>query len=166
MRLALALCFLTTSALAQVCAATPEAAARATIGTPAAASTGPYRVADLQVDPVLKRAWLRIVRCDDATAPAVLVPIAALLHGNADAPASPAHIASSTPRIIHAGDAVHAVLVTASLNMTLDATADQPGAVGDVISLTLRRRAGQPADEPEHRIRGTVRADKTVEVQP
>lgn len=168
MRFALALCFIAANAYGQGCAATPEDAARAAIGAAASGPASGYRVADVQVDPVMKRVWMRVVRCEDASAPAVLVPVSAPLHGSAS-PVLPVVLSApvaAPPTVIRAGDAVQAILATSALHMTLNATANQAGGVGDVISLTLKRRPGQPADEPDHRIRGTVRADKTVEVQP
>ena len=168
MRLAIALCLMAGQAFGQGCAASPEAAARAAIGSAGTSSTTGYRVDEVQVDTVLKRVWMRVIRCDDASAPAVLVPVAAPLGSSAAQLPQVASLQAvkASPMVIRGGDPVQAILTTSAVHMTLDATSDQAGAVGDVILLTLKPRTGQPVDEPAHRIRGIVRADKTVEVQP
>jgi hypothetical protein len=190
--------------LAQGCAATPEAAAQSALGVVRVSSSAGagFRVQDVQVDPVLHRVWVRVRRCDNASAPAVLVPLQAPVNSPVAAPqlgnapqASPTLVAglqtlssapttssaasaiSSAPAatflaaaapvmIVHAGDPVHVVFASSEIHMELEATANQQGAIGDTIQVTLKRRPTQAADEPEHRMRGTVRADHSIEVQP
>ncbi len=152
---------------AERCAATPEAAAKSAIGTRTEESPagGGYRVDEVQVDTVLHRAWVRVVRCGDSSVPAVLVPISAPMHrvGLASA-AGPALL--PPPVVIHFGDVVRAIYNSASVRMEMDAVAMQQGSVGETIALTLKRRDDKSADEPEQRIHGIVRADKIVEVTP
>ncbi len=171
--------------MAETCAATPEAAARAALGgsSLAAVSAVGYRVEDVQVDSVLRRVWVRVVHCDDALAPAILIPFVVPLHMVANTtdsvvPATTVRLASSSsvmhaaanvipaaPIVIHFGDAVRAVFASTAVHMELDAVADQQGRVGETIALTVKR-SDRSLDEPEHRIHGIVRADKTVEVTP
>ena len=180
---------------AQGCAATPEAAAQTALGggvVRVSSSGGAgFRVQDVQLDPVLRRVWVRVRRCDKASAPAVLVPLLApvnspmqtvalqvaapvsaaglqVLPSAATNSSAEAVVSLAAPRImlVHAGDAVRVVFTSSAVHMELEATANQQGAVGDTVQVTLKRRANQPPDEPEHRMRGTVRADKSIEVQP
>jgi hypothetical protein len=189
--------------LAQGCAATPEAAAQSALGAvrvSSGAGAG-FRVQDVQIDPVLHRIWVRVRRCDNASAPAVLVPLQAPVNNPVAAPqlvaqqVSPVLVAglqtlSSAPTtlsampavsltptatlapaappvmVVHPGDSVHLVFASSAIHMELEATANQQGAVGDTIQVTLKRRPSQAPDEPEHRMRGTVRADHSIEVQP
>lgn len=179
---------------AQGCAATPEVAAQSAFreAVPGVSSnTGAgYRVQDVQVDSVLRRAWVRVRRCDDAAAPAILVPLLAPVDGpllmGSSLPSAPQHLVASlqmstsapavlsartsavlpTVVMVRAGEAVRAVFNSHAIHMDLEATANQAGAEGDTIQLTLKRRTNQTPDGPEQKMRGIVRADKSVEVQP
>ena len=181
--------------LAQGCAATPEAAAQAALGgvvirVSSSAGAG-FHVQDVQVDPVLRRVWVRVRRCDNASAPAVLVPLLApvnspmqtvalqvaeqvnaagwqALSSAATKSSADTVVPLAAPRImlVHPGDTVRVVLASSAVHMELEATANQQGAIGDTVQVTLKRRTNQPPDEPEHRMLGTVRADKSIEVQP
>jgi len=68
--------------------------------------------------------------------------------------------------VVHAGDPVRAVFVSTTTHMELQARALQSGREGQVIPLIVKRTVNTGADEPEQRIRGTVRADGMVEVIP
>ena len=174
---------------AQACSATPEAAAKSALGGSVAYVAGGagFRLQDLQLDPVLRRAWARVRRCDDAAAPALLVPVPAPSQQTASMSVAGLHLATTTtltvvasppialntspPKtppvmLLHSGDTVRVVFDSSAVHMALEATANQQGGVGDTIQLTLKHRTAQAVDEPEHRIHGIVRADKTVEVQP
>ncbi len=160
---------------AQLCAATPEAAAQSAIGTGAPAAAGGsasgYRVQDVQVDAVMHRVWVRVSHCDDPSQPLVLVPMRATLAsgtpvtqssspntlGQQRTIASPVQIAA-----IHAGDAVKIFFASQSVQMEIEGTADTQAAIGEGVSVTLKRMR----DEPPHRIRGVLRADHRVEVEP
>ncbi|MEZ2345964.1 hypothetical protein [Terriglobus sp. RCC_193] len=159
------------------CAATPEMAAKAALGGHASGSEGNagYRLEEVEVDPVLRRAWMRVRRCDMPNAPAVLVPISAPVRMAAsitpDAQPKDVAIERLAPEVSHqilvqAGQSVHAFFTSPVMHMEVAAQALQPGSAGQTISLLLKRRPGAPADEPEHRIRGMVRADGSVEVTP
>ena len=174
------LLFAAAAADGQGCAATPEAAAIAIIGAavaaPAAAGSG-YRVQDVQTDPTMHRAWVRVSRCGDASAPLILVPLRTNLAGGAQSPqlalltvsaasqdiavSHPATVVAS-PVAVHAGDAVTAVFVSSNVHMELDATADGQAPIGGPVEITLMRRG----DEPAHRMHGVLRAPGRVEVQP
>ena len=164
---------------AQECAATPEAAA-ASIIAPAVAyavDAGGYRVQDVQADPMTHRLWVRVSRCDDLSAPLILVPVRANLAGGAP-PLQPAPLTSSAassatsmgntqvhvpaPMAVHGGDAVKAVFTSSNVRMEMDAIATGQAAMGGVVEIMLARRG----DEPAHRMRGVLRAPGRVEVQP
>lgn len=168
MRAALLLLLLVRAAAGQACYVSPEAAARSVVGTGHTEPEGDFRAAGVQVDAVMKRVWIRVARCSNASAPAVLVPVSVPLAApEATAPVHDLPTAKPTPKpLLHPGDPVQAVYETSTTHMILEATANSTAGVGDRITLTLNRRPGQPPDEPEHRIIGTVRADRTVEVQP
>jgi hypothetical protein len=152
-------------------------AAKAAFGENANGKAGSegYRLEDVEVDTVLHRAWIRVRRCDMPNAPTVLVPLFAPLRMAASVATSapPKDISPerrmpevAPPILIQAGQAVHAFFASSVMRMEVEAQAMQPGSAGQTISLLLKRRPGAPADEPEHRIRGMVRADGTVEVTP
>lgn len=168
-------CCLTPALLLAECAATPEMAAKTAFSAHASGegNTG-YRLEDVEVDPVLRRAWVRVRRCDMPNAPTVLVPISAPLRiATTVTAAAPKDVAIgryapevSHPIVVQAGQPVHAFFISPVMHMEVEAQAMQSGSAGQTISLLLKRSPGVPADEPEHRIRGTVRADGSVEVTP
>jgi len=193
----LILLLIATDLKAQKCAPTPKGAALASLGDSQAASnaqaversSGGYRALDLYVDPVLRRAWIRVVHCADVAISPILVPIAVPLRSasgavqprgqNAVSSISstdlstkpPQDVSLNTPRplsptLVHVGDAVRVVYISALVRMELEAVARQPGRAGDVIDLTLKRKPGEALNEPEHRIHGMVHADGTIEVTP
>lgn len=168
MRAALLMLLTPQIAAGQACYSTPEAAARSVIGAMHEDATGRFRPAGVQVDVVMKRVWIRVVQCSDGSAPPVLVPVSVPLVTSEEA--VPRHdVSTSRPPshpILHPGDSVQAIFSTATTHMTLEASVNAAAGIGDTVSLTLKRRPGQPLHEPEHRIRGIVRADGTVEVQP
>ncbi len=154
------------------CAVTPEAAVHSAIGqsSPAVlqvADTG-YRVQDVQVDAITHRVWIRVSHCGDTSSPLVLVPLqAALVTGG---PLPTVHEAEQTAlanapvqvAAVHAGDAVKVFFASQSVQMEMEGRADSQAAVGGMMDVTLKQRG----DEPPHRIRGVLRADHRVEVQP
>ncbi len=164
---------------AQGCAPTPEAAVQGAIGSVAqlagsTSGTG-YRVQDVQVDTVLHRVWVRVSHCGDTGQPLVMVPLrAALAWGPqpggqapyASAPGLPAeqHFSPAPVQMaaVHPGDAVKVFFASESVRMEIEGTADTQAALGEGMSVTLKRRG----DEPPHRIRGVLRADHRVEVEP
>lgn len=169
-------CLLPVSLVAE-CAPTPEMAARAALGenTNSSAGNSGYRLENVEVDTVLRRAWVRVRRCDMPDAPAVLVPISAPLRmANSVASNSEAKNVATDRRMVDAphpiliqpGQSVHAVFISSVMHMEVEAWAMEAGSAGKTISLVLKRNPGTPGDEPEHRIRGTVRADGSVEVTP
>jgi hypothetical protein len=169
----------------QVCAATPEAAAE---GSLVAGKTMPsragYRMQDVQVDRLTGQAWIRVRRCDSDSAPTVLVPLRATLADaaslarmnegvEAGLPSSSNSIFTSAIRqtplaavskviAVHAGEIVRVVLLSAVVHMELEGVALQQASTGDSIDVMLHRTGY----EPGQRIRGTLRADHTVEAQP
>lgn len=168
---------------AQTCLPTPEEAAQSALASAAPAggrATG-FRVQDLQLDPVMRQVWVRVVRCESPGAPLILVPFHASLasvpvtnRGKSDAllPAVTGIIVvgNASPLVplvpprtlaVHAGDPVLVTFASAVVNMELQGTADQAAALGDTVAVSLRRRG----DEPLHRMRGILRADHRVEVQ-
>lgn len=169
-------CWIPASLVAE-CAATPVMAAKTAFGelvSGGSGSTG-YRLEDVEVDPVLQRAWVRVRRCEMPNAPAVLVPISAPLRiatsigaisSSKDAAIERRVSEFSRPIVIQAGQFVHAFFISPVMHMEVEAQAMQSGSVGQTISLLVKRSPGAPADEPEHRIRGMVRADGFVEVTP
>jgi hypothetical protein len=146
----------------------------------------------VQVDPVLHRSWVRVHRCDDTSGIAFLIPSAEPhapeLQIAAEDGAAPnemprsaalqettpllkaqtsAAVARSAPQIlVHAGDSVRAIFDSGNVHMSLEATVEQAGAPGDSVRLTLKRRTNQAPDELPQRMRGTLRADRSVEVHP
>lgn len=173
----LTLCCWIPALLVAECAATPEMAAKAVFGERASSSEGNtgYRLEDVEVDPVLRRAWVRVRRCDMPNAPAVLVLISAPLRMAASVTgmATSTNVANerpmpaiSQPILVQAGQSVHAFFVSPVMHMEVEAQAMQSGSAGQTIALLLKRNPAAPADEPEHRIRGMVRADGSVEVTP
>lgn len=172
----MACCWIPASLVAE-CAATPVMAAKAAFGEPVSGGEGNtgYRLENVEVDLVLQRVWVRVRRCDMPKAPAVLVPISAPLRiaaSVADSASSRDGVSErrvtevSHPILIQAGQSVHAFFISSVMHMEVEAQAMQAGSVGQTISLLLERSPGAPADEPEHRIRGMVRADGSVEVTP
>jgi hypothetical protein len=168
-------CMLPAVAACEGCAATPEAAAKAAMGASMVASPSGvgFWVEDIEVDPVLRRAWVRVRRCDAPERPAVLVPMSALVKSSESiikAPMMPIvlkpQVADVGQPLIHAGDHVRAVFVSATTHMELQTQALQSGSEGQIIALLVKRPAGTVADEPEQRIHGTVRAVGVVEVIP
>jgi hypothetical protein len=140
----------------QACSATPEAATQLAIGTDAAdavpgAGIG-FRAQGVQVDPVLHRVWMLVRRCEDAAAPALLVPVqqskqilvAGLrLHTALSSTSSSSLLSEARPvtgAVVHPGDTVHVVFDSSNVHLTLEATADQQGSAGDTIQFTLKRR--------------------------
>ena len=162
-------CVLPAVALCEGCAATPEAAAKAALGVSAEKmpSGVGFRAEDVEVDPVLQRAWVRVRRCDALEVPAVLVPLSAPVRitTNSAMPLVQVQNPVKSPSV-HAGDSVRAVFISATTHMELQARAMQSGSEGQTISLLVKRLAGTAADEPEQRIHGRVRADGMVEVVP
>jgi hypothetical protein len=165
------------SSLAAECVPTPEMAVRIALGEKAISGAGDtgYRAEDVEVDPVLRRAWVRVRRCDMPDAPAVLVPISVPLRmanavasgsQSANVAADPRMVEVPQPILIQPGHSVRAVFISSVMHMEVEARAMQAGSAGQTISLLLKRNPGTSADEPEHRIRGTVRADGSVEVTP
>ncbi|HEY9138465.1 MAG TPA: hypothetical protein VIM67_09345 [Terriglobus sp.] len=156
------------------CAATPEAAAKAAMGASMVASPSGvgFRVEDIEVDPVLRRAWVRVRRCDAPERPAVLVPIYAPMRNPESTvrAATPGvlkpNVVEARQPLVHAGDRVRAVFVSRTTHMELQVQALQSGSEGQTILLLVKRPAGTVADEPERRIHGKVRADGIVEVVP
>lgn len=168
-------CMMPAVADCEGCAATPEAAAKAAMGVSISAlpSGIGFRVEDVEVDPVLRRAWVRVRRCDAPEQPAVLVPMYAPVKSPGNTVSVPMmpillkpNIAEARQPLVHAGDRVHAVFVSATTHMELQAQAMQAGSEGQTISLIVKRPAGTIANEPEQRIHGKVRADGMVEVLP
>lgn len=169
--LALASVCMPAMAASEGCAATPEAAAKAALGTASnvQSSGAGFRAEEVQVDPVLRRAWVRVRRCDAPQLPVVLVPFSAPVKGVGavvSVPSTPAMHTEVRQSLIRVGDPVRAVFVSASTHMELQAQAMQQGSEGQVISLRVKRPVGVSADEPEQRIHGMVRADGMVEVIP
>jgi len=174
--LLISVCLLPASLVAE-CAPTPELAARAALGesTNSSAGNAGYRLEDLEVDLVLRRAWVRVRRCDMPNAPAVLVPISVPLrmtnsvvsNSETKSVATDSRMVEAPhPILIQPGQSVHAVFISSVMHMEVEARAMEAGSAGKTISLVLKRNPGTSADEPEHRIRGTVRADGSVEVTP
>lgn len=170
---------------AQVCSPSPVEAARSAVGEvpsiPAvkgAKADGSYvgfRVIDVQADPVMHRVWFRVARCDRPDDPPRFVPLRAILAGDqlpqrtlvalsATAPESLRTSQGAVPRTIdiRAGEPVSVILQTDAMHMELSGSADSPASIGDTLSVTLPQRA----NEPPHRIRGILRAEHRVEVQP
>ncbi|AFL88140.1 hypothetical protein Terro_1848 [Terriglobus roseus DSM 18391] len=153
------------------CASTPEAAVESAMGRglPIAPAEGEgFRVQDVQVDAVLHRTWARVRRCD-RDAPLIFMPLKAAFKAVLP-PGKSEYVAGVvmpvlSEVVVHAGDVVRVVSASDSVRMVLEATANQQGAVGDMVVVTLKRRMNQAADEPDHRMRGTVLADKSVEVK-
>jgi hypothetical protein len=155
-------------AQSRVCAATPEAAALSVLSrVDVLREQGAgYRVVDIQADSLTHRVWVRVRPCNNDAAPAMLIPVQADL--GASLRASQTNAQTSTVQaapllaVIHAGDIVRVVWRTASVHLEVEGKALQYAAIGQQLEVTLRRNE----DEPEHRIRGTLRADHSVEVQP
>jgi len=174
--LLVSVCLLPASLVAE-CAPTPELAARAALGesTNNGVGNAGYRLEDVEVDLVLRRAWVRVRRCGMPNAPAVLVPISVPLRMNSSVVSnSETKSVATDSRMVEAphailiqpGQSVHAVFISSVMRMEVEARAMEAGSAGKTISLLLKRNPGTSADEPEHRIRGTVRADGSVEVTP
>ncbi len=160
------------------CSATPQAAVMAMVagGRDGDGASG-YRVQDLHVDMVSRRVWVRVQRCGDASAPAVMLPLMASVDGELVAPAvakaavvpvaaSVAAPAAAKEMLIRMGQTVTVLYASGAVHMELEGTAEQAGGAGDAVTVLLKRREGQAADEASHRIRGTVRAQGLVEVLP
>lgn len=168
-------CMMSVVAAGEGCAATPEAAARAVLGTFALASSSQagFRAEEVEIDPVLQRAWVRVRRCGAPDAPAVLVPFSIPVKPAATTMTSVAvpavheqRVAVLQPLLVHTGDRVRAVFTSQAMHMEVEAQAMQSGGEGQTIALMLNRPADATADEPEHRIHGIVRATGMVEVIP
>ena len=79
-----------------------EEAARGIVGGTAGSADAGYRVQDLLVDPVLRKAWVRVADCHDARKPLTLVPLAASLAGGAEThttTAEPIRVSSTMPLV-------------------------------------------------------------------
>ena len=170
------------------CAATAEAAARGIVGSAggsaatADAAVG-YRVQDLVLDPVLRRAYVRVADCQDSRKPLTLVALDASL---AVAPAAVTHSVESSgptsaasgpdgtgilpaashaaaPTLIARGDAVEIDVRASNVRMTLHGRASEPASSGAALDVILDAEPGT-TDPPRH-MHGIAIAAHRVEVQ-
>jgi hypothetical protein len=163
---ALLLLVVPSSMRAATCAPTPEDAALSALRSlDASPSVGEgYRMQDIQVDVLTHRLWVRVRRCGNASAPAVLVPMNANLDVRWPEPLPKTDVLNAGQHALslRVGDAVRVILRTDSVRMEMEGKALQGAAIGDRVEVVLRHSS----DEPEHRIFGTLRASGIVEVQP
>ena len=167
--LALVLLF-TPSLVSQLarCAPTPEAAASAAVGAPrdSYSSSQGFRVQNVEVDVITRRVWVRVRRCDDEAAPTVLVPMNAGFVAAEPFPVlnrSGVSInATQRDIVVKPGDTVRVFFASDRVRMDLEGRAVKSAAIGDRVEVILQHNA----DESEHRIHGTLRAQGMVEVQP
>ncbi len=152
-------------AVASHCAASAEQAARGILGDTGTATNEGYRVQDLVVDPILRKAWVRVADCHDARKPLTLVPLAASLASiaanlpagtattaatsmpstsipAAGTPSRPAALAPvppapTAPVLIARGDAVEILVQSSNVHMTLEGHASAPAAAGESVDVVL-----------------------------
>ncbi len=177
-------------AAAPRCAASVEAAARGILGgTGSTASSADvptgFRVQDITIDPILRKAYVRVADCHDARKPLTMVPLEASLAGaqsaptpaaftSADVPAAAgtssarsgnegAPSAPPGPALIARGDAVDIFVSSSSMRMTLHGRAAESAAAGAALDVALDAEPGSTA--PAHHLRGIATAAHRVEVQ-
>ncbi len=163
------------------CAASVEDAARGIVhgGTAALAQDG-YRVHDLVIDPVLRKAWVRVADCHDSRKPLTMVPLEASLALSATplqavpqpviaSSASSATVLSEAafsppaPVLIARGDAVEISIESSSVRMILRGHSAQSAASGAPIDVVVDAAPG--SIEPAHHLLGTAVAPHRVQVQ-
>ncbi len=147
-----------------LCAASVDAAAHAVFGSVEVPLTGKgYRAQDVLIDPVLRKAFVRVADCSDSRRPLTLVAIAAPLASALAATsitAVPAHepIAVAVRR----GDAVDVLVQSASMHMTLHGKAVTEAALNGEVEVLLDGEV--TADQPQRRIHGIATGAHRVEV--
>lgn len=170
------------AAVAPRCAASVEEAARGILGSTGMQASEGYRVQDLVVDPVLRRAWVRVADCHDSRKPLTLVPLtASLASGVASATipqtsssgavdASPAatsfHVPPAAPMLIARGDAVEVLVQSSNVHMTLEGHAFTAAPAGGEVDVVLddSPTPGEPYAPPRH-MHGIAAGAHRVEVQ-
>jgi hypothetical protein len=170
------------------CAATAEAAARGIVGETGGNDTSAgFRVQDLVVDPVLRKAYVRVADCQDARKPLTLValqaslalapsvatppgsPMTASLQSQAVTPghdALSARTLSAPPAaatLIARGEAVEVVVTSSNVHMTLHGHATEPASAGAPLDVVLDAEPG--TSEPPRHLHGIAAAAHRVEVQ-
>ncbi len=167
------------------CASTAEAAARGIVGNIGGSAVGTdaaggFRVQDLVLDPVLRKAYVRVADCRDPRKPLTLVALDASLAAASTAvapspkitsPAAdsesgsvhPAAARASAPTLIARGDAVEIVVHSSNVQMTLHGRASDAASAGAALDVTLDAEPG--ATDPPRHLHGIAAAAHRVEVQ-
>lgn len=177
----------TSAATSSPCLASPAEAARSVVANESIrpSRTG-YRVQDLLVDPVLRRAWVRVASCEDARRPLTLLPLAANLANTGFPSAAPTDGAvpfattsfvaptSSTapaakskaqPNFLIVRDApVEVVVQSASVRMVLQGRAAAGAAAGEPVDVLLDGPV--EAGQQRRRMHGVAVSEHRVEVLP
>ena len=147
-----------------LCAASVDAAAHAVFGNAEVPLTGKgYRAQDVLIDPVLRKAFVRVADCSDSRRPLTLVAIAAPLASafvSAPVAAAPAHEPAAVA--VRRGDAVDVLVQSASMHMTLHGKAAAEAALNGDVEVLLDGEV--TADKPQRRIHGIATGAHLVEV--
>lgn len=148
-----------------LCAASVDAAAHAVFGSVEVPLTGKgYRAQDVLIDPVLRKAFVRVADCSDSRRPLTLVaitaPLASTFASTGSVAAAPAH--EPVTVAIRRGEAVDVLVQSASMHMTLHGKAATEAALNGEVEVLLDGEV--TADQPQRRIHGIATGAHRVEV--